>query len=269
MNYQELIIENLYFNLEIDSRFPLIIPNNNWQCFADKGFHVFKNLSIYLIRCNKHLYVGSDKNGKRIFNHTSMLNNKNHCNDYFQKVYNKYGPKSFFYLSLIEVPEEFRQYRNEIENSYIKLFNTFHGRNIMGLNLCEFAGTIEGFKHSDETKKKMSESQKGKKRTEETKRKLSEINKGKFKGVKRPQYVIDKIKKSNTGKKRSLKSLENMSNSNSKQWVFFNPNKEKIEIFNLKKFCKDNNLNCGHMCQVFHGRLKSHKGWTQHVENRF
>jgi len=60
----------------------------------------------------------------------------------------------------------------------------------------------------------------------------------------------------------------NQEYSLSKQvYVFLNPDKKKIEIKNLRKFSRENNMNHAHMYQVHLGRLKSYRKWTKYVEN--
>ena len=36
-----------------------------------------------------------------------------------------------------------------------------------------------------------------------------------------------------------------------------------FEIYNLKNFCKDNNLSQGHMSRVHSGKAPHHKKWTK------
>lgn len=271
---ENLIINEKYFNLKIDSRFPLKIPSEGWNKLEFVKNSTTENLFIYILRCNNIYYVGSDKWGRRPRNHRNGLVNKRHENFYMQNYCNKYGIKNFEYIKLIEIPEEFTTYRNKIENSYIKLFDTFRN----GFNLCEFADApMLGRQHSEETKKKMSEahagekaywfgkhlnedvkvilSEKGKlrKHSEETKQKLRGLS-----GEKSPSW----------GVKRSKEYIDNMANTRAFQWKFIDPNGDVVEIFNLKKFCRDNPTLCqGHMRLVHTGKYKHHKGWRKFDEN--
>lgn len=90
---------------------------------------------------------------------------------------------------------------NQWEQYYIKELNTKYPN---GYNLTDGGGGISGFKHSEETKKKISEIQigkespmKGKHHTEEAKKKLSESLKGRIvwnKGLKGAQVAWNKGK---------------------------------------------------------------------------
>lgn len=71
-------------------------------------------------------------------------------------------------------------------------------------------GKTGEWNHTEETKKKISESQRGKKRkplSEEHKQKIRNALKGRSnsnKGIPRPQYVIDRVREANLGKKATL-----------------------------------------------------------------
>ncbi len=56
---------------------------------------------------------------------------------------------------------------------------------------------------------------------------------------------------------------ENIEHGKSKHYKFINPAGEQVEIFNIRKFCRERNLSHGTMCDVNLGKRKSHKGWTK------
>ena len=56
---------------------------------------------------------------------------------------------------------------------------------------------------------------------------------------------------------------ENNIHSKAKSYKFLNPKLELIDIFNLNKFCKDNNLHNPSMYSLHKGTKKSYKGWTK------
>jgi len=102
----------------------------------------------------------------------------------------------------------------------------------------------KGFKHSEESKKRMSESKKGRpghKHSEETKKKISKANRGKPKNP-------DSVKKHN--------------DAISHNWIVIAPCGTVYEIRNLRAFCREYNLNQGAMNQVGLGKKKAYKGWT-------
>ena len=194
----ENLISGKYFNLESDQRFPLYLPNVNWQNLKNQNSFICPvSCHIYLLSGHNNLYVGSNSDGGRVYSHKSKLNRGVHENGYMQNVVNKYGLENFYFQPLVEIPPEYVEYRDEIENSYIKLFNTYHN----GYNLCEFAGEAglgrepwnKGKKdvYSNEQLEKMSKGakqkylngfipyNKGQQRSEEVKRKISDANKGK------------------------------------------------------------------------------------------
>jgi hypothetical protein len=49
----------------------------------------------------------------------------------------------------------------------------------------------------------------------------------------------------------------------SKTYTFINPQGKSVTFTNLKQFCRENDLNPGHMRSLNIGKLKSHKGWTR------
>jgi hypothetical protein len=51
-----------------------------------------------------------------------------------------------------------------------------------------------------------------------------------------------------------------------KDYTFCDPDGELVAIRNLKAFCRERNLNPGHMRSVNCGRIKSHKGWRKPAE---
>jgi hypothetical protein len=46
-----------------------------------------------------------------------------------------------------------------------------------------------------------------------------------------------------------------------KHYIVTTPDGEEIEVFNMRKFCRENNLHVGHMTSVVTGNLDHHKGY--------
>ncbi len=55
---------------------------------------------------------------------------------------------------------------------------------------------------------------------------------------------------------------KNMVKARAKSFMFLNPKGEEIEIYNLRQFCRDNDLNHRVMSAVNSGKANQHKGWT-------
>ncbi len=190
------------------------------------------------------VYVGSSSDLiGRSYTHFNDLSNGNHHSIKLQRSYNKHGRDTFIFeiIELCEIPDLIKR-----EQFYIDTFDSYK----LGYNSVPFAGSNLGMIHSDETKEKirqrsignknmlgkhhndntkekiksklignklseetklkMSESQKGRKHTKETKEKISILNSGK----KRTQEQKDKISESKTGKKQSSETIQNRSKSN-------------------------------------------------------
>lgn len=41
---------------------------------------------------------------------------------------------------------------------------------------------------------------------------------------------------------------------------------ELVEVYNLREFCRNNELHCGHMSDVHSGKRKSHKGYSKWLD---
>lgn len=48
---------------------------------------------------------------------------------------------------------------------------------------------------------------------------------------------------------------------NGKNYIVITPQGQKIDIYNLNKFCRNNKLNVGNMCLVAQGKRLQHKGF--------
>ncbi len=59
---------------------------------------------------------------------------------------------------------------------------------------------------------------------------------------------------------------ENSEEAVSKHYKFVNPKGDVVELFNLSKFCRDNNLSLSCMYRVKDGIRPQYKGWTKYKE---
>lgn len=139
---------------------------------------------IYIIRniCNDKIYVGSSKDIEgRWRKHLSDLRRGIHTNLHLQSAWEKYEEESFLLEIVLECLEE--QLLQE-EQFLIEETHCYDRR--IGYNKSLFAGSpMKGRKHSDESIKKMRQSKIGEKNsfykrshTEETKKKISDSKKG-------------------------------------------------------------------------------------------
>ena len=91
---------------------------------------------------------------------------------------------------------------------------------------------------------------------------ICEMNSIKVKEAhKNGKYDYEKLRLSRIGFKQPQSQKDKVSNFLSKQWSIITPCGVIINITNLNKFCKDNNLDQGNMVKVSQGKLKQHKGY--------
>ena len=141
-------------------------------------------------------------NGKKYVGKTTDLKtrqNRWYCltQDYAGAAINnaraKYGIEAFGFEILKECNDDELDYW---ETYYIKELNT---KAPYGYNLTDGGDGINGYHHTEEWRKKVSEKLKGRKHTEETKRKISIANKGR----KPSDSCIMRLIETNTGRKQS------------------------------------------------------------------
>ena len=155
---------------------------------------------IYCIQntINQKKYIGLSTNiEQRLKNHLISLRNKNtkRENEHLIKSFHKYGEDAFQARIIIVCDQNILA---PMEQYLIKIFKTYNPK--FGYNK-----TLGGERNQPtiETRKKMSESHKGKKPSEGTKKKLSESKKGKnnsFYGRKHSDETKKKISESLKGK---------------------------------------------------------------------
>lgn len=112
-----------------------------------------KSSGIYLIKniVNEKSYVGQSQDmNRRIKAHIRDLNRNAHCNPHLQKAWGKYGKDAFVFSVLEECPIELL---NEREMYYIAKTDSFSS----GYNMNMGGGSSLGYRHTDETKRKLRE----------------------------------------------------------------------------------------------------------------
>ena len=150
-----------------------------------KGGGIYKIQSI--IKPERY-YIGSAINiGSRLKTHFKALRNNLHHSDKLQNHYNKYGAEDLQLFILLECNKE--ELLKE-EQYFIDSLTPY-------FNICRVAGSPLGVIRSEETKKKLSESLKG--RTSG------------FKGKQHSEDVKQRLRDVNTGKKLSKEAKEKLS----------------------------------------------------------
>ncbi len=141
-----------------------------------------KKIGIYLIKneVNGKVYIGNSTDiDRRWYNHKMELKNEKHHSPKLQRAYNKYGKDAFFYEVIQYCSKEDlisnEQYWIDKMDSFESGYNCTD--NLINPSYNNKSRT--GHVISEETRKKMSESQqKRPKMTEETKKKISIAAKG-------------------------------------------------------------------------------------------
>lgn len=132
---------------------------------------------------NNKIYIGSTSNFiTRKSRHFIDLRRQQHKNAHLQSSYNKYGEHVFEFTVL-----EYCEPRDclVIEQQYLDIiFNSEYFDQSMRYNVHSTAGSSLGFKHTDETRKRMSVSRKGRVLTDDHRRNLS-------KSASRSVYQLD------------------------------------------------------------------------------
>jgi len=150
---------------------------------------------IYKIVCkiNSKAYIGQttrtieDRWASHVFSSKKIKKNSM----VISRAINKHGRENFTITCICKASN--KEELDNREKVAIKLFKTIEN----GYNLKEGGN---GSKHSEESKKKMSEQRKGKPKPESYKQKQRENNLGK----KRPDWVIEKMRQSQLGEKGSF-----------------------------------------------------------------
>jgi group I intron endonuclease len=163
-----------------------------------------KNSGIYKIihKESGKYYIGRTNNFKRRwYRHKYELNKNKHDNQHLQNAWNKYGKNNFDFCVVEYVENNFNKLK-ETEEKYLKIiYEDKKNWNNKYYNLSEFSG--DQYQHSEETKKKLSESHLGIKLSDQAKQRLSILNTGcgnPFYGKKHSIETKEKISKKIKGK---------------------------------------------------------------------
>lgn len=218
-----------------------------------------KKSGVYQILCteNNKIYIGSSLNLKyRINRHFNDLKKHKHASKHLQNAYDKYGEDKFkiIYLEEYDTGELTLQELLLREQYYLDTLKPWDRK--IGFNTCPKAGNPNSGNLSEETKRKISEANKGRIVSEETRKKIGNSNRGK----KMPISAINKIKQSKIG----LKQTEENIAKRAKEYSFIDQNGNIYVGKNLKRFCEEHDLHRLNMKKVLTGERKSHHGFKKY-----
>jgi group I intron endonuclease len=188
---------------------------------------------IYVIinKKNNKIYIGQAQNvTKRWGEHRYSLKNNRHQNRHLQRAWSKDGEK-FFQFKILEYCDI--DQLNEREQHYLDIY--------IPRNMCyniaqDVKASMRGLSPSEETRRKMSEANKGENCSEETRRKIGEANKRRppiseetrkklseaSKSRKRPPMSEEqkqKLSDANKGKPKSEETRMKMSEAAKVRWL--------------------------------------------------
>jgi len=133
-----------------------------------------KTCGVYRIRnkVNDKVIIGSSvRIERRWWEYTSGLNKGNYENDHLQKSWNKYGKDSFEFTIIEECPEDKLIEREDYWIAFYDSMNGDKGYNLQGADRQK--NSRKGFKHSEETKRRIGLASKGNIQSSETRLKRS------------------------------------------------------------------------------------------------
>lgn len=132
---------------------------------------------VYLIKniTNGKCYVGSSIHLElRQKEHFSKLASNRHPNTHLQNAYNKYGKESFEFeiIETLDIGDDIKEMLLQREQFWIDNLKPDY-------NILLVAGSSLGYKHTEETKQKISNTTKGVKKSEEHAKHIKESQQGK------------------------------------------------------------------------------------------
>lgn len=214
---------------------------------------------IYMIqnKVNGKIYIGQARDiEKRWGTHKAELRGNYHINKHLQRSWNRDGEDNFEFTVICKCDEN---QLNTMEIDYISKLRTYDPA--YGYNKT-YGG--EGGRHTKETRKKMSESSKGKHLSEETKKKLSELNKGKIMSEETRKKLSESKKGKNHpsyGKHFSEEHRKKMSESTKIPIVQLTLEEELVKIYESQSEAERNGFGQPGISRCCRGKSKTHKGY--------
>lgn len=176
--------------------------------------------------------------------HIHDLETNAHCNQYLQRATNKYGIENIT-IEPIEFCNDYSilKTREQYWIDYYDSKNPKKGFNLV--KMVEHNGTV-GYKF-----------------TKKQRNNASKIV------SKRMENKLERQKISNTVTQTVSKNPEAYGgNFIPKEFILYSPNNEKVTIYNLSEFCRNNNLHYPTMLKAYYGDIVEYKGWKCSLERR-
>lgn len=216
--------------------------------------NLIKDLSqtgIYCItqKSTGRRYIGSASVGfyQRWMQHLKELKRSEHHSLFLQRAWDKNGSEDFVF----EIIETYEMISNKDNQGLLELEQHYLDNFKPEFNISPSAHNRKGVKASEETRIKISLASKRQIRrpcSEETKRKISESNKGKH-----CASVETRRKMSEAKKGLPVRAINT--------YFLTSPDGTIITVNNLKGFCRENNLNYQNLFAVVRGTRKTSQGW--------
>lgn len=173
----------------------------------------YRNSGIYQITNikNNKIYIGQSTHlADRRYSHFRLLEKGTHHSSYLQNSYNKHGRNTFIFTVLLYCEIEYLDYYEQILVNKLK----------PEYNIRKEITSNRGISPSEETRKKISQTQLGKYVSDETRKKLSDSHKGKKMSIenciKQSQRMMGH--KINLGRKWTQKERDNRSEMMKNYW---------------------------------------------------
>lgn len=237
-------------NQNTDSLYPKILVSGSYNAFEEgwNGNGVYMGSGLYKSKTFKNpIYIGSawrEDGGLQVRiekeHICSLERNKHPHNPPFQIAWNNHSKNEGFIWWLLEPCTKENQL--EIEQKWLSFYRPFVDE-FGGFNIAHYADApFRGRKHTDATKEKLSKLSKNKTLSEDHKRKLLEANKN---------------------KKVGKETRDKMAKAKSKDFKIISPEGDIINGHNLRKFCRESDLNQAAMLRVLQGKVGQHKGYRR------
>jgi group I intron endonuclease len=219
-------------------------------------------------KINEKMYIGRTTNlkEKMRIHMKRALNNKH--NSHFHNAIRKYSKENFKWKIIAKCFS--KEELNNVEIEMIEKYNTFEN----GYNLTRGGEGRFGYSHTEETKKKISEAERGEKNHMYGKRGSNCPNFGKTHSKKTKKRMSEAKKGENHtfySKHCSKKTKEKMSlaqiggkNHNAKKYVITTPEGKEIFVHGIANFCrnyKKEELYYQGLVRVAKGKRSHHKGY--------